>query len=628
MRVFLLIALLFSASLAVADERAVLQLVDYVGVDYPEAVAEGAVINAGEYAEMQDFAARIQDQVGAMAAGERRQALVALASQLAGQINGMAAPAQIASTTRQLREQLMQGLDISLVPRRAPDLEKAARQYAQQCAMCHGATGHGDGPAATGMEPAPTNFHDVARARERSLFGLFNTITLGVDGTGMAAFDGLSDSERWGLAFYVGAMHAPVQATAPAAWEAAPLTLEQAVTRAPVELAAGEDDRRYAWARQQPAVLFPSGDEPLVLSMLLLEKSASAYAGGSPGQARELAIRAYLEGFELSEAALANVAPTLMRHIEERMINYRALLDGNTPAADVDAEAGQLVALLEQAQSALAEDTLSPGVAYTSSLVILLREGLEAILVVAAMAAFLTKTNRHAGLKWLHGGWILALLAGGATWMVSSYVIEISGAARELTEGITALVAAVILFYVGFWMHSRANAQRWGQYIKEKMNAALSDAALWTLAVVSFLAVYREVFETVLFYQALWAQVGPEAQGSVVSGAVTALAALVLVAFIILRFGMRLPLGQFFTVTAYLMIGLAVVFVGKGVAALQEAGQLPFTPVAFPRLDLLGIYPNAQGLALQVLVLSLAVVLWWRQNRQQGASEAGESRPG
>lgn len=625
MRVFLFITLLFSASLAAANERALLQLVDYVGVDYQEAVTGGVITNEGEYAEMEDFAARIQEQIAAMQAGKKRQALAALSDQLVEQIASKSAPATVSSTTRQLREQLMQGLDISLVPRRMPDMEKAASQYSQHCAACHGVTGLGDGSAAETMKPAPTNFHDHDRARERSLFGLFNTITLGVEGTEMAAFDDLSDSERWGLAFYVGAMHTPALERAPAAWQETPLTLEQAVTRAPVELTGADTDARYAWARQQPAVLFPMDDEPLILSMDLLDDSARVYAQQSPEAARELAVRAYLEGFELSEAALASVVPTLMHTIEKRMIHFRLLLDGNTPAEGVREEADALIGLLEQAQSALLDEKLSPGVAFSSSLVILLREGLEAILVVAAMAAFLSKTNRRDGLKWLHGGWIIALLAGASTWVVSSYVIEISGAARELTEGITAITAAVILFYVGFWMHSRANAQRWGQYIKEKMNAALSEKALWSLAIVSFLAVYREVFETVLFYQALWAQVGADAQGSVVGGALVALAALILVAMIILRFGMRLPLGQFFTVTAYLMIALAVVFVGKGVAALQEAGRLAFTPVTFPRVDLLGIYPNAQGLTLQVMVLSLAVFLWWRQNRQKSVSEAGES---
>jgi high-affinity iron transporter len=292
------------------------------------------------------------------------------------------------------------------------------------------------------------------------------------------------------------------------------------------------------------------------------------------------------------------------------------LLDGKTDAATVTAAAQQLIAELDNADAALQGETLSPSVAFSSSLVILLREGLEAILVLAAMAAFLIKTERRDALRWLHAGWVLALAAGAGTWAVSNWVFTISGATREITEGITALIAAGILFYVGFWMHSRASAEKWSSYIKEQMNNALTTGALWSFAVVSFLAVYREIFETILFYQALWAQVDSGAHNAVIGGAGTAIVLLAVIMLLIYRFGMRLPLGQFFTFTAYLMIALAFIFAGKGVAAMQEAGRIPLTAVDFPRIELLGIYPNLQGLLLQAAVLVLAALLLFRQKRK------------
>ena len=104
----------------------------------------------------------------------------------------------------------------------------------------------------------------------------------------------------------------------------------------------------------------------------------------------------------------------------------------------------------------------------------------------------------------MHAGWIAALALGGVTWLAASYLITLSGADREITEGVTALLAAAMLLYVGFWMHRHAHAARWKAFIETRMTSALSGRTMWALGSISFLAVYREAFETVLFYQALW----------------------------------------------------------------------------------------------------------------------------
>lgn len=623
-RLLLLSLLTFASGVLHADTRALLQMVDYVGVDYPEAVADGEIVDEFEYREMVEFAARIRQGVDELPATDASTTLAENATALATAIERRAAPEEVAAITRTLRDLMMASYDLELVPRTRPELERARAVYASQCAACHGAAGHGDGQLAAGMEPAPTDFHDAARARERSLFGLYNTITLGVEGTPMPGFSHVTDAERWALAFLVGGFYAEPGADAAVLWEEIPLTLEQAVTATPAELAARIEggEQLALLARHQPALLFPENSEALLAARDGIRAAVAHFDAGDAGAARDAAIRAYLEGFELAEAALAAVDRALMLEIETAMMDFRRLLGANADPAIVAAEAAHIEALLEQADLLLGGDTLSPGVAYASALVILLREGLEAILVIAAMAAFLSKTGRREGLPWLHAGWVLAVLAGAGTWVVSTHVLTISGATRELTEGFTALFAAGILFYVGFWMHSRASAEGWNRYIQQRLGAALGRGTLWSLALVAFLAVYREMFETILFYQALWTQVTSDAHDAVLGGAATAIALLALVTLAIFRFGMRLPLARFFAITAWLMIALAVIFAGKGVAALQEAGRLTVTPVNFPRIDLLGIHPSAEGLALQAVVLALAVWLMWRQARRRPNSAA------
>jgi len=614
-----LAALLLGVSLptlAATDPNSLLQLVDYVGVDYAGAVSDGQVSNPSEYAEMQEFAGRIGKSVADLPDRPAKPELAGLAETLSGQVKSKADPAAVAQTAKRLREALMGSYPVSLTPRKAPDLAKGQALFQANCASCHGATGHGDGPAAASLDPGPTNFHDAERARQRSLFGLYNTITLGVEGTAMPSFSQLSDHQRWSLAFYVGGLFADKHtlAAGAAAWEqGGGLSLKRAVTSAPGDLA-GDGPAEAAWVRHHPEALFQAGTDPIQVTIDGVADSAEAYAAGDKERAQSLAVAAYLDGFELAEAGLKNVAPGLVSDVESAMIQYRSAIRAGAPVSEIQDQASAIGTLLQRAQNLLEEKTLSPWLAFLSSLVILLREGLEAILILAAVTAFLVRTGRREALLYLHYGWIGALALGVATWAAATWVIDISGAMREVTEGVTALIAAGILFYVGFWMHNKLNAQRWNKFLTQKVQKALDGRTLWGVAFIAFIAVYREVFETVLFYEALWAQVDAGSRMSVLGGGVAAAAGLVTLTWAIFKFGLRLPLRQFFSISAAAMFILAVVFAGKGVAALQEAGKLPISPITFPRIDLLGIYPNIQSLSVQLLLVLIAgTLVWWNR---------------
>ncbi|CAG1770158.1 partial Ferrous iron permease EfeU, partial [uncultured bacterium] len=212
-----------------------------------------------------------------------------------------------------------------------------------------------------------------------------------------------------------------------------------------------------------------------------------------------------------------------------------------------------------------------------------------------------------------HGGWIGALLAGGLTWAAATWLIEISGASRELTEGFGSVFAALVLVSVGIWMHGKAQADHWQRYIREKMSSALSGRSAWLLFGLAFLVVYREVFETILFFAALWSQGNGAAM---LAGAGSASVLLALIAMGMLRFSRRLPIATFFRWSAWLMAVLAVVLAGKGVAALQEAGMVGVTQLSVvPRLGLFGLFPTVQTTLAQALTL-LALLAGFAWNRR------------
>lgn len=256
------------------------------------------------------------------------------------------------------------------------------------------------------------------------------------------------------------------------------------------------------------------------------------------------------------------------------------------------------------AERALAPEQADGGATFAAAFTILLREGLEALLVVVAMIAFLDKAGRRDVVVYVHGGWLAALIAGGLTWVAATWLVSISGASRELTEGFGSLLAAAVLVSVGLWMHGKTRADAWQKYVREKLNRALSARSAWLLLLLAFVVVYREVFETILFFVALWS----EGNGlAVIAGAAAGAGTLAILAWALLRYSQRLPVTQFFALSSILIAVLAVILAGKGVAALQEAGLVDTWPVpGIPRLELLGIYPTREGIVIQ---LATATVL-------------------
>lgn len=617
---------------AVPDEekaQTAVHMLDYVSVDYPQFMKDGVAVVPAEYEEQLEFATQAGTLISELPANAQQPQLVKQAAQLRDSIASKADGSKVSNAANELRIALIQAYQLTVAPKDTPDLKRGAQLFASNCMACHGASGHGDGPLAKDLDPHPSNFHDEARMRQRSIYGLYNTITLGVGGTPMKAFSELSEADRWALAFYVSGLRiAPEQqAKDAAAWKqhkGQPLVtdLKSLVTVAPQQMAeqpdaeAGSAALRYLTVH--PEALKTSAPDPISSTRSKLALSLQAYRENDKPLARQLAISAYLEGFELVETSLNNIDQALRLEIERDMM---ALRSGIAQAESVEQIAARIAAinqLLDKAEDKLASGNLSATTAFVSSLIILLREGLEAVLVLAAISAFIAKTGRRDALPYFHLGWIVAVVLGIVTWAVANYLLTISGAGREVTEGVTAFIAAVMLLYIGYWLHSKSYAQAWQSFLRNQVTAALGKRTLWTMAGVSFLAVYRELFETILFYEALWAQVGPDGHQAVLGGIAAAAVLLAILTWVLLKYSVKLPLARFFAATASLMAVLAVVFTGNGVKALQEAGLLDADRLQHAiSLPLLGIYPTVQGLGAQTVVILLVVAGMWLARRQQ-----------
>ena len=615
---------------APADARQLWQLLDYVAVDYSGAVADGAVVSESEYAEMLDFTANAAKQIQQLPAHAARDGIAAAVQALRVAVERKAAPAEVARLAHAANALVIAAYPIPVAPKAVPDLARGAALYAQQCAACHGATGAGDGPLAANLDPRPIAFTDRERAASRSLMALHQVISQGVEGTSMPAFGALPDEDRWALAFFAGTLSHDdaMRNRGEQLWqEAKPRQrfADLAAVTTTTELAAAEtlpaDTARdvSAYLRAHPGVVEAGKPTGLALSRQRLKESLVAVQAGNRSEATRLALSAYLDGFEPIEPMVGARNKSLLVAVEDAMLEYRSVVSRGTPE-QAQAAAARLDQLFAQVDAELGDAQASPLTTFIGALTILLREGLEALLIVIAMIAFLKKAERRNVLNYVHAGWASALVAGAFTWVVATYMIEISGASREVTEGVGSVFAAVVLLSVGMWMHQKSSAGRWQAYLDDKLSAAVARRSAWALFALAFIAVYREVFETVLFYSALTADGN---SGALLGGFFTAVALLAVIAWVLLRTSARMPIGKFFSITSVLVAALAVVLIGKGVAGLQEAGWVGVHPFLAPRIEILGVYPTVETLLAQAVVLALAVAGFALNRRSRGKVKAG-----
>lgn len=614
-----LVLLLLAAALAVSPARAdtasvqtAWRLLDYIAVDYQGAVQDGKVISQTEFTEMTEFAASAHQRIAALLASHAKADLQRRAAELQTLIVDKAPAATVAAAARSLAGDLIKAYPIILAPSKPLDFARGKALYTQNCLSCHGANGDGKGPAALGLVPPPIAFTDKSRARERSVFALKQVIDQGIPGTSMVSFGVLPSEDRWDLALYVSAFAYPTNAAdeGKRIWKddaalRARINLQNLVGMTPASLAneigEAKADAVTAYLRRNPAAVLEPMAGPLTLAHTRLDEALIAYAKGDSKGATDLALSAYLDGFEPIEPALAARDKALMVRIEGMMGALRADIAGGLPLNEVRSRVSVLDALFADAEAALAPGETSAGTSFFGAFTVLLREGLEAILIVVAMLAFLRKVDRSDALPFVHWGWIAALVAGGLTWFIATYLIGISGASRELTEGFGSVFTAIILVWVGIWMHGKSSATAWQRYICDKLNHALNRRSEWFLFGLSFLVVYREVFETILFYVAIWNHGNG---GAVLAGGAAAAIALFVVAWMMMRYSRTLPIGKFFSYSSVLIAMLAVVLIGKGVAALQEAGYLPVHPLAhLPRIEILGLFPTCEGIIAPLAVI-------------------------
>ena len=576
-----------------AQENQAKRLSSVVGVaveEYGKAVDErGRLVSKAEYDETYGFltdARPIAQRLSGYDAPKTRAILDSMITVVAAR--------RPPTAIRELHQRFLASLGAAGamdLPKAPIDTAQGRALYSSTCASCHGVTGGGDGPGAHILDPRPPAIGVKALTSDLTPTLAYNVISVGVRGTAMPAFAAsLSPQQRWNIISYIYALRGEK------------LTL-------PV-------------ARRDATAVPPDSASPIILA--LLDSALDFARKGQPSEAGDRAFDAYI-AFEPLETSAGAKKPGLIATMERHFADFkgavtRSDLRGATRSRDAIADGLPTVVELAQRPSTSWQ-------AFFQSFLIILREGFEAILVVGAIVAFLIKTGHRERLRSIWVGIGLGLVASLITAVVLKTLLAAMPASREIVEATTMLIAVVVLFSVSYWLISKVEAAKWQKFIRERVSSALEHGGGKALALVAFLAVYREGAETALFYQALFNE-GPDVGLELVLGIIVGFAALAVIFTLFYRYGVRIPMRPFFTVTSILLYFMAFVFMGKGIRELQEGNIMPITVIpGGPHVDALGIYPSvetltAQGILIVLLLFATIKTFWPRQEPEAGSAEA------
>ncbi len=585
--------------------------------EYRIGVVDGRVVAPAEVAEARLFLRESRRSAGRLPSDSETNPVATLDSLLA-LVNRLGPPDSLDARVRALTTSLAERYGVSLddMPAGTPDLARGEVVYRANCAGCHGDLGRADGAMAAGLDPAPSNLADWAALRDRSPLDFYRRVGIGVAGTAMPAFeDRLPPRDRWAVALYASTLRLP-----PVSGDARSDLQDFAATgkmsdAALLDSLGASDDGSAGGLAQLAAVRShqtgPSGAGEVLARVGAEVDSAYGMARtGDPG-AGTVALNAYMT-FEQVEREVRSKDPGLAAELEGEFAALRtAATQGAGP--DLDGARTRLRAGLDRAGTVLGGG-LSPVNLFIQSFVIMLREGLEAILIVGALMTFLAKMGAADRRRHVNAGVLAAIVASLLTALALETVFHLSPAHQEALEGLTMVIATAVLFYVSYWLLSKMEVVKWNHFVKSKVHDAVTSGSALALASAAFLAVYREGFETVLFYKALIISGGPAAGLTpIVGGMLVGALLLVGVYVAVNRFGIRLPLKPFFAVTSAFLYYMAFVFAGGGIAELQEGGFVPMTPVSWaPRVPALGIHPTVETLAAQgaLIALALLALVW------------------
>ncbi|HMN50368.1 MAG TPA: FTR1 family protein, partial [Ignavibacteriaceae bacterium] len=511
------------------DIRTFISLIDYIGSDYNNAVKDEKIVNANEFAEMNEFIAKAIDLFNKVDIKINLQEKIEMTGELEklkSKIENKSSYEEVSGNTAKIKTAILKLNLIEVSPASWPDILNGKNIFQANCVSCHGEAGNGEGIAGKLLNPKPANFLNDTLMDNLSTFQIYNTIRLGISGTGMVPLNQLSDKEVWDAAFYVSGLRYKNK------YKVSEDTLEKlyakAISKTSLEQISTLSDKLLLTKFDKKDTLYLAAlrlhnakqDKTLSLNIAAayLNDVINYYQKNEYDKANDKALSAYLEGIEPFEQQLLSINPDLKDELEAAMYKLRADIENHKALEIIKDDVAKAQSLISDANAALQNKDYTFGFAFIFAASIILREGIEAFLIIITILGVLKSIDESKAVKWVHGGWILALIIGIISLFFINVIISFNAQSRELMEGIGSLFAVILLLYVGFWLHSKTEAKKWKEFVEHKIMRLVNNNNMIGLAVISFIVVFREAFESAIFLSAIELQIDQSSKSGIYFG--------------------------------------------------------------------------------------------------------------
>jgi high-affinity iron transporter len=369
-----------------------------------------------------------------------------------------------------------------------------------------------------------------------------------------------------------------------------------------------------------------------------LDEMLRIYKGGDYDGALLASRSAYLDSYENIEVPLRPINPDFTLEMEIKFAELRNLIQSHASYDSVQEKVTEIRRGLDESERLVSgTGIIAPAIAFSTSFSIVFREGLESALIVGAILTYLEASRNERFKKHVYYGIVLAFAATAVTWFIAQFIIEVAGASKALIEAIAGVSAVAVLFWVSFWILNKVETKKWIEFVKAKVWKATTTGSVMVFVMLSFFTVYREGFETVLFYQAM-ISFAKYMEWYVAAGLLMGLGVITGITFIIRKLGKKLPLRVLFGLTMGIGAYMSIAFMGNAVREFQEVGYISTTDLigTVPRLDInmaamTGIHPTLETIVAQVVLLAVYLagslyVLVLQPRRNKAIESARKSR--
>jgi len=627
--IFLLLVFTFQESICEVKKfdkniNTFINLIDYLIVDYHNAVQNGKVVNNDEYQEMNEFIDNSINLFQSIKQTIPSQTKVQISKELEllkKAIQNKANYKYIKQLAQSINKEIINLNLVSLTPDFAYSLQEGQNLYLANCTICHNKNGDANTDFAKISNPKPANLLDASLMSSISVFHIYNTIRLGIAGTNMLPFEKLSEKEVWNLAFYVSSLR----------FQSRKMNEELTKLQSKINKIVSLEEKSVLSEDSLMIILKSKGinSENTVAAMRLFSPKESSDNLGILAtnvnllsiidlvkineyeKANAEAIATYLGTIEPYEKKLESLDKTLKLNLESAMLKLRSDINKHKDIAIIQQDIDEIESLIFKANNLLVNTKYDNWLAFFLSFSLIIREGIEALLIIVTIIGVLNKMESKWAIKWIHYGWILALSIG----VLSMYFIDsiklISSENREIFEAMASVFSVIMLLFVGFWLHSKSDASKWKAYVENKVTKVLDSKSLIGLTLLSFIVVFREVFESALFLTTLKLDLENNSSSYVYFGALAAIMLTILISWVLLKTTKNVPITKFFKFSSIVIVILSVILIGKSANAFQEAGVLSVSslPISFS-FSLIGLYSNYESLFSQFVLILIVVFLW------------------